>query len=79
MEVNRLSRETGHYVLDGVMGVIDVENWKGYEDISMTAKVQVLSDLHISPLFQQLGILLLPLRIPPLHTKDAKATIITSC
>lgn len=41
MEVNRLGRETGRYVLDGVMSVIDVENWKGYEDTSMTAKVQV--------------------------------------
>ena len=41
MEINRLSRETGHYVLDGVMTVIDVENWKGYEDTSMTARLQV--------------------------------------
>ncbi|EMD91021.1 hypothetical protein COCC4DRAFT_167461 [Bipolaris maydis ATCC 48331] len=40
MEVNRLSRETGKYVLDGVMSVIDVENWKGYEDTSITAKMQ---------------------------------------
>jgi G3E family GTPase len=40
MEVNRLSRETGRYVLDGVMSVIDVENWKGYEDTSFTAKLQ---------------------------------------
>jgi G3E family GTPase len=40
MEVNRLSRETGKYVLDGVMSVIDVENWKGYEDTSYTAKLQ---------------------------------------
>ncbi|KAF2877805.1 cobalamin synthesis protein/P47K:Cobalamin synthesis protein-like protein/P47K [Massariosphaeria phaeospora] len=40
MEVNRLSRLTGKYVLDGVMSVIDVENWKGYEDTSMTAKMQ---------------------------------------
>lgn len=40
MEVNRLGRETGRYVLDGVMNVIDVENWKGYEDTSFTAKVQ---------------------------------------
>ncbi|EAT88684.2 hypothetical protein SNOG_03479 [Parastagonospora nodorum SN15] len=29
MEVNRLARETGQYVLDGVLSVIDVENWKG--------------------------------------------------
>ncbi|KAJ4338979.1 hypothetical protein N0V95_007924 [Ascochyta clinopodiicola] len=40
MEVNRLSRDTGKYVLDGVMSVIDVENWKGYEDTSYTAKIQ---------------------------------------
>ncbi|KAH8908854.1 cobW-domain-containing protein [Coniochaeta sp. PMI_546] len=41
MEVNRLSRETGgRYVLDGVVSVIDVENWKGYEDTSYTARIQ---------------------------------------
>ena len=40
MEVNRLGRESGHYVLDGVIVVIDVENWKGYDDTSYTAKLQ---------------------------------------
>lgn len=40
LEVNRLARETGRYVLDGVVSVIDVENWKGYEDTSYTAKIQ---------------------------------------
>ena len=40
MEVNRLGRETGHYILDGVVVVIDVENWKGYEDTSFTARLQ---------------------------------------
>ncbi|KAG0156348.1 hypothetical protein PDIDSM_3526 [Penicillium digitatum] len=41
MEVNRLAREEGgHYVLDGVISVIDVENWEGYEDTSYTAKIQ---------------------------------------
>ena len=40
LEVNRLARETGKYVLDGVVSVIDVENWKGYEDTSYTASVQ---------------------------------------
>lgn len=40
MEVNRLARDTGKYVLDGVMSVIDTENWKGYEDTSYTAKMQ---------------------------------------
>ena len=41
MEVNRLGRETGKYVLDGVVVVIDVENWQGYEDTSYTAKMQM--------------------------------------
>ena len=40
MEVNRLGRETGYYALDGVIVVIDVENWKGYDDTSYTAKMQ---------------------------------------
>ena len=40
MEVNRLGRETGYYTLDGVIVVIDVENWQGYEDTSYTAKMQ---------------------------------------
>ncbi|KAF2200012.1 CobW domain-containing protein [Delitschia confertaspora ATCC 74209] len=40
MEVNRLAQGTGRYVLDGVMSVIDVENWKGYDDTSITAKMQ---------------------------------------
>ncbi|PYH92343.1 CobW domain protein [Aspergillus ellipticus CBS 707.79] len=41
MEVNRLGRENpGSFVLDGVISVIDVENWEGYEDTSYTAKIQ---------------------------------------
>ena len=40
MEVNRLGRETGYYALDGVIVVIDVENWTGYDDTSYTAKMQ---------------------------------------
>lgn len=41
MEVNRLAREEGRaFVLDGVISVIDVENWEGYEDTSYTAKLQ---------------------------------------
>lgn len=40
MEVNRLGRETGSYVLDGVIVVIDVENWRGYDDTSFTARLQ---------------------------------------
>lgn len=41
MEVNRVASETGGgFVLDGVVSVIDVENWQGYEDTSYTAKLQ---------------------------------------
>lgn len=40
LEVNRLARETGGYILDGVVSVIDVENWQGYEDTSYTARIQ---------------------------------------
>ncbi|KAF1815819.1 CobW domain protein [Eremomyces bilateralis CBS 781.70] len=40
MEVNRIGRETGAFALDGVVSVIDVENWKGYEETSVTAKLQ---------------------------------------
>lgn len=41
MEINRLAREEGgNFVLDGVVSVIDVENWEGYDDTSYTAKIQ---------------------------------------
>ncbi|KAL1903120.1 hypothetical protein Sste5346_000404 [Sporothrix stenoceras] len=41
LEVNRLARSTGgKFALDGVVSVIDVENWEGYEDTSYTAKLQ---------------------------------------
>ncbi|KAK6529925.1 hypothetical protein TWF281_009078 [Arthrobotrys megalospora] len=50
MEVNRIARdleksaatdpEVSRITLDGVISVIDVENWKGYEDTSYTAKLQ---------------------------------------
>ncbi|KID98595.1 CobW/HypB/UreG, nucleotide-binding domain containing protein, partial [Metarhizium majus ARSEF 297] len=40
LEVNRLARDAGRYQLDGVISVIDVENWQGYEDTSYTAKIQ---------------------------------------
>ncbi|KAI0024389.1 CobW/HypB/UreG, nucleotide-binding domain-containing protein [Xylariomycetidae sp. FL0641] len=42
IEVNRVARESGgdRWALDGVVSVIDVENWRGYDDTSYTAKVQ---------------------------------------
>ena len=41
MEVNRIGNENkGEFVLDGVISVIDVENWKGYDDTSPTARMQ---------------------------------------
>lgn len=36
-----MARENpGTFILDGVISVIDVENWKGYDDTSYTAKMQ---------------------------------------
>ncbi|KAJ9498201.1 hypothetical protein H2202_006352 [Exophiala xenobiotica] len=41
MEVNRVGRENpGTFSLDGVISVLDVENWQGYDDTSYTAKMQ---------------------------------------
>jgi len=56
MEVNRLAKETKNYVLDGVISVIDVENWKGYEDTSMTAKLQAnYTDLLVLNKWEQVS------------------------
>lgn len=40
IEINRLAKETGRYELDGVVSVIDAENWSGYANTSYTAKLQ---------------------------------------
>ena len=40
LEVNRISKVTGRYELDGVVSVIDAENWGGYASTSFTAKLQ---------------------------------------
>ncbi|KAK4164889.1 putative GTP-binding protein YjiA [Cladorrhinum sp. PSN259] len=57
MEINRIARETkGEYVLDGVVSVIDVENWKGYEDTSVTARLQAkYTDLVVLNKWENVG------------------------
>ncbi|KAK5137625.1 hypothetical protein LTR08_007920 [Meristemomyces frigidus] len=40
LEVNRVSKATGRYELDGIVSVIDAENWSGYANTSYTAKLQ---------------------------------------
>ena len=40
LEVNRISAASGRYELDGVVSVIDAENWTGYANTSYTAKLQ---------------------------------------
>lgn len=40
LEINRLARDTAAYALDGVVNVLDVQNWAGYEDTSVTARMQ---------------------------------------
>ncbi|KFA55054.1 hypothetical protein S40293_03570 [Stachybotrys chartarum IBT 40293] len=39
-QINELNRKTGKYFLDGVISVVDVENWKGYAHASPTALMQ---------------------------------------
>ncbi|KAI1006216.1 hypothetical protein K3495_g2007 [Podosphaera aphanis] len=57
MEVNRVGRETGgRFVLDGVVTVLDVENWQGYEDTSFTARLQArYTDLIIFNKWEEAG------------------------
>ncbi|KAK3048515.1 hypothetical protein LTR09_010179 [Extremus antarcticus] len=40
LEVNRIAAATGAWELDGVVSVIDAENWTGYANTSYTAKLQ---------------------------------------
>lgn len=59
MEVNRLASEgetKGSFVLDGVVSVLDVENWKGYEDTSVTAGMQAkFTDLIVLNKWEGVG------------------------
>jgi G3E family GTPase len=56
LEVNRLSKETGRYELDGVISVIDAENWGGYANTSFTAKLQAKqTDLIVINKWESLG------------------------
>lgn len=40
LEVNRIAKATGRFELDGIVSVIDAENWSGYASTSFTAKLQ---------------------------------------
>ncbi|KAG8891264.1 hypothetical protein FRC00_013990, partial [Tulasnella sp. 408] len=40
-QIRELERETGDFKLDAIVTVIDAENFTGYEDTSVTAKMQV--------------------------------------
>ncbi|KAK6435628.1 hypothetical protein LTR95_008181 [Oleoguttula sp. CCFEE 5521] len=40
LEINRIGKATGRFELDGVVSVVDAENWGGYKDLSHTAKLQ---------------------------------------
>ncbi|TKA61295.1 hypothetical protein B0A49_08909, partial [Cryomyces minteri] len=56
VEVNRLARETGRYEPDGVVSVIDVQNWEGYAHTSFTAKLQARqTDLIVLNKWEEAG------------------------
>ena len=39
-QIRQLERDTGDFVLDAIVTVVDAENFAGYEDTSPTAKMQ---------------------------------------
>lgn len=56
VEINRLAAETGRYALDGVISVVDVENWGGYASTSFTAKLQARqTDLIVLNKWEEAG------------------------
>jgi G3E family GTPase len=56
LEVNRIAKATGRYELDGVVSVIDAENWGGYANTSFTAKLQAQqTDLIVINKWEALG------------------------
>ena len=56
LEINRLAKETGQYELDGIVSVIDAENWGGYANTSYTAKLQAKqTDLIVINKWEGLG------------------------
>ncbi|KAG8626978.1 hypothetical protein KVT40_005923 [Elsinoe batatas] len=56
VEINRLATETGRYALDGVISVIDVQNWEGYSSTSYTAKLQAKqTDLIVLNKWEEAG------------------------
>lgn len=56
LEVNRVSKATGRYELDGIVSVIDAENWGGYASTSYTAKLQAKqTDLIVINKWESLG------------------------
>ena len=56
LEVNRIGKETGRWELDGVVSVIDAENWSGYASKSFTAKLQAeQTDLIVINKWEGLG------------------------
>ncbi|KAK1815225.1 hypothetical protein LTR12_010391 [Friedmanniomyces endolithicus] len=56
LEVNRIAGVTGRYELDGVVSVVDAENWGGYADVSFTAELQARqTDLIVVNKWEGLG------------------------
>jgi G3E family GTPase len=56
LEVNRIARATGRFELDGVVSVVDAENWTGYASTSFTAKLQAQqTDLIVVNKWEGLG------------------------
>ncbi|KAK5164094.1 uncharacterized protein LTR77_010185 [Saxophila tyrrhenica] len=56
LEVNRIGKATGRWELDGVISVVDAENWTGYASTSFTAKLQASqTDLILINKWEEMG------------------------
>ncbi|SMR55054.1 unnamed protein product [Zymoseptoria tritici ST99CH_1E4] len=56
LEVNRVAKLTGKFELDGIVSVVDAENWNGYASQSYTAKLQAKqTDMIVINKWESLG------------------------
>lgn len=80
LEINRLSAvNSGRYELDGVISVIDAENWGGYADSSFTARLQARqTDLVVLNKWEGLGERELDVLLDRLGDLDVQTPVVRS-
>ena len=56
-QIRQLERDTGDFVLDAVVSVVDTESFVGYEDTSPTPKIQASSTSSRESVWRAKGVL----------------------